>query len=243
MSIRPTARHSAVRSLRRGFTLIEVIAAMALMTFVIGGVYGIANGAMELGRSMSENRVHETRITNFVTAWRDYLENLPPETRITVGEKPSRKFGRGSLLIENGTVPFAWTQAVRLSPAVEFKLERSQSNRNALDLHVMHLQRKERPTGPDDYYVLADLPLLEGLRRFEWEFYDAQEKEWVTLWEDRPSPPLYLRLTFGFITEPRDYSYVFWISGGNQVNETPGGVPVPGTGSPSPAPPQQGGGV
>ena len=161
MSIHPTARHSAVRSLLRGgFTLIEVIAAMALMTFVIGGVYGIANGAMELGRSMSENRIHETRITNFVTAWREYLENLPPETRITVGEKPSRKFGKGSLLVENGSVPFAWTQNVRLAEAVEFKLERSLSNRNAMTLHVLHLKEKKRATSADDYEVLADLPLL-----------------------------------------------------------------------------------
>jgi prepilin-type N-terminal cleavage/methylation domain-containing protein len=236
MSIRPTARHSAVRSLRRGFTLIEVIAAMALMTFVIGGVYGIANGAMELGKSMSDNRVHETRITNFVTAWRDYLENLPPETRITVGEKPSRKFGRGSLLIENGTVPFAWTPMVRLAPAVEFKLERSATNRNAMNLHVLHLETKERATAGDEYEVLADLPLLENLRRFEWEFYDVEEDDWVTLWEDRPTPPLYLRLKFGFITEARDYSYVFWISGGNRVNETPSGTAPP-------TPPQPGGGV
>lgn len=238
MSIHPTARHSAVRKLLRGgFTLIEVIAAMALMSFVIGGVYGIANGAMELGRSMSENRIHETRITNFVTAWREYLENLPPETRITVGEKPSRKFGKGSLLVENGSVPFAWTQNVRLAEAVEFKLERSLSNRNAMTLHVLHLEQKERAAAADDYAVLADLPLLENLRRFEWQFYDAEEDEWVTLWEDRPAPPLYLRLTFGFITEARDYSYVFWISGGNRVNETPGGAPGPQ------APPVQGGGV
>ncbi len=238
MSIRPTARHSAVRKLQRGgFTLIEVIAAMALMTFVIGGVYGIANGAMELGRSMSENRIHETRITNFVTAWREYLENLPPETRITVGEKPSRKFGKGSLLVENGTVPFAWTQAVRLAPAVEFKLQRSPANRNVMNLHVLHLKPKKRAASADDYEVLADLPLLENLRRFEWQFYDADEDEWVTLWEDRPSPPLYLRLTFGFATEPRDYSYIFWISGGNRINETPGGAPAPQS------PPPQGGGA
>ena len=227
MFIPPTAK-TRTRRAQHGFTLIEVIAAMALITFVIGGVYGIANGAMELGKSMSDSRIHETRVTNFVTAWREYLETLPPETRITVGEKPSRKFGRGSLLIENGTVPFAWTPVVRLSPAVEFKVVRSETDRNALDLHVVHLYRNERPKSADDYKVIADLPLLEGLSSFTWEFFDAKEEEWVTLWEDKPAPPLFLKLKFGFVREPREYEYVFWISGGNRVTEAaPGQVIQP----------------
>jgi hypothetical protein len=258
MCIHPTAKTRSGRGLgssspqskiqnlkskiQSGFTLIEVIAAMALMMFVVGGVYGIANGAMELGKSMSDNRIHETRITNFVSSWRDYLENLPPGAKLTVGEKPSRKFGRGSLLIENGTVPYAWNPAVRLSPAVEFKLERSENVRNALDLHVVHLHRNERPTANDDYKVVADLPLLEGLREFKWEFYDAQEEKWVTLWEDQPTPPLFLRLKFGFITESRSYEYTFWISGGNHINETPGGAPPPQGSFPNGPPPAQGGG-
>jgi prepilin-type N-terminal cleavage/methylation domain-containing protein len=217
MYIHPIAK---TNRLTKGFTLIEVIAGMALMTFVVGGVYGIAHGAMELGKSMSDSRIHETRVTNFVTAWREYLETLPPGAKLTVGEKPSRKFGRGSLLIENGTVPFAWTQRVRLSPAVEFKLMRSGEKRDEMELHVIHLYRKERPQSADDYKVIADLALLEGLRTFRWEFYDAQEEEWVTLWEDKATPPLFMRLHFGFAREPRDYEYVFWFGGGNQVNET-----------------------
>jgi hypothetical protein len=192
---------------------------MALITFVIGGVYGIAHGAMELGKSMADSRVHETRVTNFVTAWREYLETLPPQARITVGEKPSRKFGRGSLLIENGSVPFAWTPGVKLAPAVEFKIERSTKNRNELELHVLHLYLNERAKAADDYKVIASLPLLEGLRSFRWEFYDAVEEEWITLWEDKPTPPLFLKLQFGFMREPQDYEYVFWISGGNHINE------------------------
>lgn len=200
-----------------GFTLIEIIAAMAIMMTVIGGVYGVANGALSLGKTMSETRIHETRLMNFVSTWREYLETLPPNTRITVGEKPSRKFGRGSLLIENGTVPFAWTRDVKLCPAVEFKLVRSTQQKDASDLFVRHLRKPERANSLDEYEVLAELPLLEGLREFTWEFYEVEKKRWVTLWEDRSSPPLFMRLRFSFAHEPRDtrYEYAFWISGGD----------------------------
>lgn len=217
---------------RAGFTLIEVIAAMAILMTVIGGVYGIAHGAMRLGKTMAETRIYEARLMNFVTSWREYLETLPPNTRMTVGEKPSRKFGKGSLLFENGTVPFAWTPAVRLCPAVEFKLVRNKADRYSSDLLVRHLQRPARATSTDDYEVLAELPLLEGLREFYWEFYEPEKKRWVTLWEDQPTPPLYMRLRFGFSHEPRDkaYEYVFWFSGGNQINEV---------GAPAATPPGQ----
>jgi prepilin-type N-terminal cleavage/methylation domain-containing protein len=66
--------HLKARSNRTGgFTLLEVLAAMALITFVIGGVYGISGSAVELGRSMSEARIVDTRVTNFVAVWRDYF--------------------------------------------------------------------------------------------------------------------------------------------------------------------------
>jgi hypothetical protein len=56
----------------RAFTLLEVILAMGLLMIVVGGVYGIANGAIGLGRAMSDSRVHETRVMNLVSAWRDF---------------------------------------------------------------------------------------------------------------------------------------------------------------------------
>jgi hypothetical protein len=216
MSIRRTVLKSSA-----AFTLIEVIVAMAIMMTVIGGVYGIANGALQLGKVMSDARIHDTRITNFVTAWREYLETLPPQTTISVAQKAQRKFGRGSLLFENGPAPFAWSRTVKLCPAVEFKLVPAKDSAHSTTLWVRHLDKPKRATSADDYEVIAELPLLEGLREFTWEFYNAEKKKWVTLWEDQPGPPLFLRLKFSFVTEPRNkaYEYVFWFSGGNRINE------------------------
>ena len=141
-----------------------------------------------------------------------------------------------------------------LPPAVEFKVARSKTDRNASDLLVRHLRKPERSTSPDDYEVIADLPLIEGLREFTWQFYDAEKKKWVILWEDKPSPPLFMRLRFSFIHEPREkaYEYVFWFSGGNQINEAgapaanpqqgqlPGAQPPTGQRIPVPQPVQGG---
>lgn len=96
---------------------------------------------------------------------------------------------------------------------------RSTQQRYASDLLVRHLRKPEHANSLNDYEVLAELPLLEDLREFTWEFYEVEKKRWVTLWEDRSGPPLFRRLRFSFAHEPREtrYEYAFWISGGDNA--------------------------
>jgi prepilin-type N-terminal cleavage/methylation domain-containing protein len=77
--------HPPVRKVSSGFTLLEVIAALALISLIIGGVYGVADGALRLSTSMNKARMAEMRVTNFVNQWRDYLENVPPTIQLSSG--------------------------------------------------------------------------------------------------------------------------------------------------------------
>lgn len=227
MCIHPIASGNGAMSLRHraGFTLLEVIAGMALIMFVIGGVYGIANGAISLGTSMNVARIAETRLTNFSSVWRDYFENLPPGIRFTGGADKVARGGRGSLLIEGGDIPFAWTPAVRLAEAVEFSVVRGE-NRD-FDLVVRHLKKPERPISPDDYKVLAQLPLLQGLKSISWGYFDATEKKWFNSWDPkkRPTPPLFMRMKFQFTEDPREHEFVFWIANDLAVVGDPAAAP------------------
>ncbi len=195
----------------QGFTLLEVLAAMALITFVIGGVYGISGSAVELGRSMSEARVVETRVTNFVSVWRDYFETMTPEMRLSAGVEKVARGGAGALLIEGGTMPFAWHPLLRQAEAVEFRMERGEEG---LALVVRHLQKPERPTQPGEYEVIAQMPLLEGLERMNWQFYDAVDDEWFANWDpkNRPEAPLFMRVSFQLKEDPRRHEHVFWLA-------------------------------
>lgn len=212
MFIHPKARFERPHTVRSGgFTLLEVLVAMALITFVIGGVYGISGAAVELGRSMSEARVVETRVTNFVSVWRDYFENLPPDIRFSAGVEKTSHGGSGALLIEGGPMPFAWHPTLRQAEAVEFRVERGEVG---YSLVVRHLQKPERAVKPGDYEVIAEMPLLEGLESMTWQFYEPVDDEWYANWDPkkRPEAPLFLRLQFQLGEDPRRHEQVFWVA-------------------------------
>ena len=131
-----------------GFTLLEVIAAMALIVFLIGGVYAVGSGSVALGASMNRARVFETRITSFASVWREYLETLPPNIGFSAKDK--------KLLIENGTVPFAWTRAVRRADAVQFSLDHTPGEEGSIFV-VRHLKRPKKAKAPGEYDLMAEL--------------------------------------------------------------------------------------
>ena len=196
----PTRNPSAA-----GFTLLEVIAAMALIVFLIGGVYSVGSGSVALGASINRSRIAETRITSFASVWREYLETLPPGIRFSAKDNV--------LLIENGTVPFAWNRAVRRADAVEFAFEGKRGSGSG-DFMVRHLKRPQKPTTPDEYKLVAELPILEGLRFCDWKFYEPVDKKWLGEWDSkkRAQPPLFMRLSFGFAGDPREFEYTFWVA-------------------------------
>jgi prepilin-type N-terminal cleavage/methylation domain-containing protein len=207
MCIRPTAQSKAA------FTLLEVVLAMALIGLILGGVYGVANGTMQLGKSMSEARVAETRITNFVNQWRDYLETMPPGIQLTAGAEKVARGSSGNLFILGGHMPFVWDRRLKLADAVEFGLVRNPGAKD-LDLVVRHLKKPLQARTPDQLDTLAELPILEGLKQMQWQFYEPVEKKWFTSWDPakRSQPPLFMKLRFSFTADPREHEYTFWIA-------------------------------
>ncbi|MBK8093323.1 MAG: prepilin-type N-terminal cleavage/methylation domain-containing protein [Verrucomicrobiaceae bacterium] len=215
------------------FTLLELLLCMALIGLILSGVFGVAQGAMQLGKSMGNARVTETRISNFVTAWRDYLENVPPGITLASGAEKSVRGSSGNLFILGSQMPFVWDRRLKSAEAVEFGIVRERGSKN-LNLVVRHLKRPKQARIPEELETLAELPILEGLKQMQWQFYSAEDKKWFTTWDPkkRPSPPLYLKLKFAFHADPREHEYTFWL-GSSQV-------PVIGNQPPPPpAAPQQ----
>ena len=216
--------HSSRITHRSGFTLVEVLLALALVGLLISSVFGVVDGAMQLGKSMGAARVTETRISNFVTQWRDYFENVPPGITLAAGADKATRGSSGNLFIVGSQMPFCWDSRLKMADAVEFGLVRVRGEKT-LDLVVRHLKRPLRASKPDQFDTIAELPILENLTRMQWQFYDAEEKKWFADWDPkkRPTPPLFIRLRFAFLNDPREHEYTFWVANdlAGQVAQVP----------------------
>jgi prepilin-type N-terminal cleavage/methylation domain-containing protein len=221
MFIHPTARSNA-----SGFTLLEVLLALVLVGLVISGVFGVADGAMQLGKSMGAARVTETRISNFVTQWRDYLETVPPGITLSAGVEKVARGSSGNLFIVGSQMPFVWDQHLKMADAVEFGLVRERGGKS-VSLVVRHLKRRENARNTDEFDTLAELPVLENLKQMQWQFYEAEEKKWFTSWDPkkRLKPPLFMKLRFAFLNDPREHEYTFWVA--NDLAGQTAQAPVP----------------
>ena len=148
-----------LHSRRAGFTLIEVIAAMALVMLLIGGIYGIANGALELSRANGEARLADLRLTNLVELWRRQFEKLPPGARLRT--EPGD--GGTWLGIDNADGLLDWNPALAQADTVAFGLEDDR-------LVLEQWQGSQR---------LASVALLPDVEALRWEFYDPVETRWI----------------------------------------------------------------
>ncbi len=211
MCIRPIAQSpDKLRRYRHsGFTLLEVIMAMGLIMFLVGGVYGIADGTLKLSTSMSRARISEARLTNFTNQWRACLENLPPGTKLTANRKEG-KSGEARLLLENCGTPFAWSRNALAAAAVEFAVVRV--NGGSAQLMVRHLKHPERATTGDEYYTIAELPLLEDIKSCSWDFFDSSIKKWTTKWDDPSRLPLFMRMRWSLTDNATVHESIFWMA-------------------------------
>jgi hypothetical protein len=102
---------------------------------------------------------------------------------------------------------------LKLADAVEFGVVRNRENKD-LSLVLRHLKLNPQARNPGDFSLIAELPILDGLKQMQWQFYEPVEKKWFTSWDPkkRPQPPLFMKLKFAFTADPREHEYTFWIA-------------------------------
>lgn len=196
-----------------GFTLLEVLLALVLVGLVLSGVFGVADGAMQLGKSMNAARVSETRISNFVSQWRDYFETVPPGIVVAAGAEKAARGSSGNLFISGSQMPFVWDQRLKTADAVEFGVVRVRGEKT-VNVVVRHLKRPANARNADQLDTIAELPILENLQKMQWQFYSPEDKRWFVDWDPkkREKPPLFIKLKFSFLNDPREHEYTFWVA-------------------------------
>jgi prepilin-type N-terminal cleavage/methylation domain-containing protein len=213
----------------RGFTLLEVILGLGLITMLIGGIYSIATASLQLSNTVLENQQEDMHMHAFINLLRRNLQSLPGNATVSMEEaNTSGGVYQSEMVLTDYPLAFAWGSVAAGSKKV------------LLVFRVRYLNDEEVEAydsgnlGPNDGISLV---LIDSLRGVLWEFYNQQTDEWLPEWIQPNQRPTMLRLSLDFYAVEEPMTIMFWIPTvanpaqiASTAGQTPGGQPGGGPG-------------
>lgn len=211
---------SARRRRRRGFTLLEMVLALALFAILSGMIFGVATQTMSLISDVVEDQNQASTETAFFELLDRQFASLPGNARLELVTEDSGAQYLSDLTIQNVPMTFNWGGTEQIARAVQLSTVRRRSG--FLDIVLRYYENPildetsevGDPAGPLDNEPFAEVVLLEGIYIFEWRVLDARTMEWQYEWDLGGRLPLELELTF--VVNPAEAAepirHVFWIT-------------------------------
>ena len=218
---------------RAAFTLIEMVVAMSAFLLLMGGIFAIANGTMEMGSDLTQIQERSIIRQNFISFIRRSFRNLPGEAEVRLTVQARGNTYVPSLNFVNGGTSF--TPGTALPPDTSVDLFAEERPGGYLRVALRELDERQTQvlrSGQNVRYTKSQgmIPLMDNVTRFEWRFYDPASNRWENNWKQNRRPllaELNLKLDDGFETRA-----VFWIPPVVPNAVSGGGILPPGTGGP-----------
>jgi prepilin-type N-terminal cleavage/methylation domain-containing protein len=166
-------KHSERVRRNAGFTLLEVIVALALMTFVVGGICAIANGAVQLGSSLAVARLREARVNAVVGALRVFFETLPMDAELSLDKE-------GSLVVGDAGSPFGWNSKMESCRLLKILIVPGEKP----NISVL-VARHQWLDGGDS----VDVILFPMIRESLWSFSGGRGQAWQSVLDSSDARP------------------------------------------------------
>ena len=242
MNFNPATQNSATHGMprRQGFTLLEMLVALSAFVFLMGGIFAIAQGTLELSNDIGQAQENSQIRQNFIEFLRRSFRSLPGEAEVRLSVRAKGGTYVPTLNFVNGGSSF--TPGTSLPPDTSIDLYAEERPGGYLRVMVRVLDEKQTQALRSNQNVRytrdqITMPLLDNVSRFEWRFFDAGTNRWENNWKQGRRPLLAemnLQLDDGFETRA-----VFWLppiipnavnmAGNPGLPGMPGG---PGTGQP-----------
>ena len=239
-----TSRQSSGQS---GFTLLELVLAVLLMTIIIGMVMGISRSSLALGTAMIQNQNTEMEHQAFIDLLGNHFSALPGNTRFDLKVEDSGSHYISDLTLQNAPMIFTWGGEDKIAKAVQLSTVKRRSG--YLDV-VLRYYENEILEGSastfgstiTDTKPFAEIVLLQDVAYFEWRVLDGRSMEWQYDWDIQGRLPLQVELTMAIGATGSEIRQIFWLppkqnpevamrslgnAGGNN-NTGGGGINIPG---------------
>ncbi len=194
------------------FTLLEMIVALSAFLILMGGIFAIANGTMELGSDLALAQERSLIRQSFISFIRRSFRNLPGEAEVRLSVRASGSTYVPTLNFVNGGSSFTPGGALPPDTSVDLFAEERPGGYLRVGLRVLDDRQTAAMRSNQTVRYNRDqptIPLLDNVSRFEWRFYDPSTNRWENNWKQPRRPllaELNLQLDDGFETKA-----VFWL--------------------------------
>lgn len=209
----------AAISRRNGFTLLELVIAIALMGLLVGMVMRTSNAALQIGNTVVETQNQEMLQQAFIDMLDNRFSSLPGNTRFDAKYEDNGSQYLSTITLQKVPLSFSWGNQERVAKAVELATVRRRSGFLDIVLRYYENEVLEDTASVADSNKskllsnepFAEIVLLQDVRYFEWRFLDGSNLEWRYDWDLQGRLPLQIELLFAFGAQGQEIRQVFWI--------------------------------
>ena len=199
----------------RGFTLLELVIAMGLLSILVGMVFGTARTSLALGNTIVKTQNEEMLHQAFLELLNQRFSALPGNTRFDLQVQDSASHYLSELTLQNVPLSFTWGGQARVAKAVQLSTVKRRSG--FLDI-VLKYYENEILEGAESVAStatskepFAEIILLTDVAYFEWRVLDGRSLEWTYDWELQGRLPLQLELTMAIGAKGEEIRQIFWL--------------------------------
>ena len=204
-----------------GFTLIELVLALLLVSLLVGMVFSTARSSLVLGNNVVQTQNEEMLHQAFF----DFLENrisaLPGNTRMELAVEDAGSHYLSDLTLQNVPLSFTWGGGERTAKAVRLSTVKRRSGYLDIVLsyyenEIIEADSSEAADGGFASTAVAEKPfaeivLLSDVAYFEWRLLDGRTMEYQYDWDLPGRLPLQMELICAFGAAGEEIRRVFWI--------------------------------
>ena len=230
-----------------GFTLLELVISMLLLTIIVGMVFGIARTSLALGNTIVKTQNEEMEHQAFFELLSQRFSSLPGNTRFDLQVEDSGSHYLSDLTLQNVPMSFTWGGQERIAKAVQLSTIKKRSG--YLDIVLKYyeneiLEGSESEFGSSmlDEEPFAEIVLLEDVAYFEWSVLDGRTMEWQYDWDIQGRLPLQIELTMAIGAKGEEIRQIFWVPPKQNPEVVMRQLSQGGTGTQPSQPGQPGGG-
>ena len=198
----------------RGFTLLELVMAIAIFTMIVSMVLGISRTTLALGNSIVETQNEEMLHQAFFELLSQRFAALPGNTRFDLKSEDSGSHYLSDLTLQNVPLGFSWGGRERVAKAVQLSTVRRRTGYLSIVLRYYDkeiLEGSEGATSIVDNEPFAEIELLSDVRFFEWRVLDGRSMDWLYDWDLEGRLPLQAELVMAIGAQGEEIRRVFWI--------------------------------